>query len=112
MKLLKAIIKQHKFEEVRAALDELRVGGMTVSSVRGHGRQRGKPSVYRGAEYRIDLLEKLELEIALLDEQVEPVIDALVKTAATGSIGDGKLFVLPLENAYRIRTYERGYIAI
>lgn len=112
MKLLQVTIKPHKFDAVREALDELRVGGLTVSAVHGHGRQRGKTSVYRGAEYRIELIEKLELEIAVLDEQVEPLIDALVKVAGTGNIGDGKIFVLPLENAYRIRTNERGYIAI
>ena len=112
MKLLQVTIKPHKFDAVREALDELRIGGLTVSTVHGHGRQRGKTSIYRGAEYRIDLIEKLQLEIAVLDEQVEPLIDALVKVAGTGKIGDGKIFVLPLENAYRIRTNERGYIAI
>ena len=112
MKFVMATIRPHKLDDVRAALEDLLIGGLTVSTVHGHGRQRGKAAVYRGAEYRIDLLEKLLLEIAVLDEQLEPVIDMLVKVAGIDNIGDGKIFVLPLENAYRIRTYERGYIAI
>ena len=101
MKFVMATIRPHKLDDVRAALEDLLLGGLTVSTVHGHG-----------AEYRIDLLEKLLLEIAVLDEQLEPVIDMLVKVAGIDNIGDGKIFVLPLENAYRIRTYERGYIAI
>ena len=112
MKLVQAIIKPHRFDEVRAALQNLRIGGLTVTTVHGHGRQKGRASVYRGAEYRIDLIEKYELEIAVLYEQLEPLLEVLLKEAGTGSIGDGKVFVLPLENVYRIRTYERGYIAL
>ena len=112
MKLLTVIIKPFKLDEVREALADIGVSGITVTEVKGFGRQIGHTELYRGAEYVVDFLPKLKLEIALGDDQVEPVIDAIVKAAKTGQIGDGKIFVTNLEQAVRIRTGETGESAV
>ena len=106
MKLITAIIKPFKLEEVRSALTDLGFQGMTVTEVKGYGRQKGHTEIYRGAEYAIHFLPKMRLEIAVPSETVPRVIDAIVKSAKTGQIGDGKIFVTPLERAVRIRTGE------
>ncbi|MDA9094297.1 P-II family nitrogen regulator [Gammaproteobacteria bacterium] len=112
MKLVSAIIKPFKLEEVRAALDNIGVSGMTISEVKGFGRQKGHTELYRGAEYVIDFLPKIKIEIAISDEIVEQVTEAIVSAAATGKIGDGKIFISPLEQAIRIRTGEKDDDAI
>jgi nitrogen regulatory protein PII len=112
MKLVTAIIKPFKMDDVRAALSEIGVQGITVTEVKGFGRQRGHTELYRGAEYVVDFLPKAKLEIAVGDDQVDATIDAIVKTANTGKIGDGKIFVAPLEQVIRIRTGETGEEAI
>jgi nitrogen regulatory protein P-II 2 len=112
MKLITAIIKPFKLDDVRDALSELGVQGMTVTEVRGVGRQKGHTELYRGAEYVIDLLPKVKLEVAVVDEQLEPVIEAIRNAANTGSIGDGKIFVANLEHTVRIRTGEIGEDAV
>ena len=112
MTKLEAIIRPNRFEQVKAALAELGVEGMTVSEVRGHGRQKGQTENYRGREYDISLLPKLKTEIVLLDDRVEPVIEAIIKNAYTGEIGDGKIFLYKADDAIRIRNQERGEIAI
>ena len=106
MKLVIAIIKPFKLDEVRDALTILGVHGMTVTEVKGYGRQKGHTEIYRGAEYAVSFLPKLKLEIAVPDAEVEPVMEAITTTAKTGQIGDGKIFVVDLENAVRIRTGE------
>lgn len=106
MKLVIAIVKPFKLEEVRDALAAIGVQGITVSEVKGYGRQKGHTEIYRGAEYAIHFLPKMRLEIAVPSESVPRVIDAIVKSAKTGQIGDGKIFVTPLERAVRIRTGE------
>ena len=112
MKLVTAIIKPFKLDDVRAALSEIGVQGITCTEVKGFGRQRGHTELYRGAEYVVDFLPKLKLEIAVADEQVETTIEAIAKAANTGKIGDGKLFVTALEQVIRIRTGETGEDAI
>ena len=112
MKLVTAIIKPFKMDDVRAALSEIGVQGITVTEVKGFGRQKGHTELYRGAEYVVDFLPKVKLEIAVGDEQVEATIDAIIKSANTGKIGDGKIFVSPLEQVIRIRTGETGADAI
>tara|TARA_R110002110_G_C13470513_1_gene720858 strand:- start:98817 stop:99155 length:339 start_codon:yes stop_codon:yes gene_type:complete len=112
MKLVTAIIKPFKMDEVRSALSEIGVQGITVTEVKGFGRQRGHTELYRGAEYVVDFLPKSKLEIAVGDDQLDATIDAIVKAANTGKIGDGKIFVSPLEQAIRIRTGETGEDAI
>lgn len=112
MKLVTAIIKPFKLDEVREALSEVGIQGMTVSEVKGFGRQKGHTELYRGAEYTVDFLPKLRLELAVADALVEQVVEALCNAAHTGKIGDGKIFVLPLEQAVRIRTGEHGDIAL
>ncbi len=112
MKLLTAIIKPFKLEEVRDALSKLGIQGMTVTEVKGFGRQKGHTELYRGAEYVIDFLPKTKIEIALDDAQVDTVVDAISKAAATGKIGDGKIFVYDLQQAVRIRTGESGTDAL
>ncbi len=112
MKLLTAIIKPFKMDDVRAALSDIGVQGMTVTEVKGFGRQRGHTELYRGAEYVVDFLPKLKLEVAVADDQVEATIDAIVQAANTGKIGDGKIFVSSLEQLIRIRTGESGENAI
>lgn len=108
MKLIKAIIKPFKLDDVREALSEVGVQGITVSEVKGFGRQKGHTELYRGAEYRVDFLPKVKLETVVSDEEVESVVNAIRESANTGKIGDGKIFVLPIEQAIRIRTGESG----
>ena len=112
MRLIKAIIKPFKLDEIRTALNEAGIQGITVSEVKGYGRQKGHTEVYRGAEYVVDLLPKIKLEIAVADDQVQRVVDTIIDKASTGKIGDGKIFVMPIEEAVRIRTGERGDTAL
>ena len=112
MKLLIAVIKPYKLDDVRDALSEVGVQGMTVTEVKGFGRQKGHTELYRGAEYVVDFLPKTKLEIALDDEQVDTAIEAITKAAGTGKIGDGKIFVQDLEQVVRIRTGETGSDAL
>jgi len=108
MKLILSIIRPHRLQEVKEALSAVGVAGLTVTDVRGAGRQKGQGERYRGSEYSIDLLAKCKIEVAVADDQVEAVIQAIRKSACSGEIGDGKIFILPLEDAMRIRTGERG----
>ncbi len=112
MKKLEAIIKPFKLDEVKDKLIEAGIKGLTATEVKGFGRQKGHTELYRGAEYVVDFLPKIKLEIILLDEQVEEAIDTIMKAAQTGKIGDGKIFVTDLEEIVRIRTGERGPEAI
>ena len=112
MKLVSAIIKPFKLEEVRSALDSIGVSGMTISEVKGFGRQKGHTELYRGAEYVIDFLPKIKIEIAVTDEILDKVLDAITSAASSGKIGDGKIFVSQLDQAIRIRTGEKGEEAI
>ncbi len=112
MKKIEAIIKPFKMDDVREALSDIGVTGMTVSEVKGFGRQKGHTELYRGAEYVVDFLPKVKMEIVLADDQVDACIEAITKAAHTGRIGDGKIFVSPLERAIRIRTGEDGEAAI
>ena len=112
MKLIKAIIKPFKLDDVREALSEVGVQGITVSEVKGFGRQKGHTELYRGAEYVVDFLPKVKVETAVSDDRVESVIEAIKKAASTGKIGDGKIFVVPIEQAIRIRTGESGEEAL
>ena len=108
MKMIVAIIKPFKLDDVRDAIAEIGIQGMTVTEVRGFGRQKGHTELYRGAEYVVDFLPKLKLEVAVPDEQVDAVVEAIADSAASGRIGDGKIFVQPLDQAIRIRTGEEG----
>ena len=108
MKLIKAIIKPFKLEEVKDALAEIGIEGMTVSEVKGFGRQKGHTEIYRGSEYTVDFLPKVKIEVAVGDELTAKTVDTIKEAAKTGKIGDGKVFVLPIENAVRIRTGESG----
>lgn len=112
MKKIEAIIKPFKLDEVKEALHDVGVQGMTVTEVRGFGRQKGHTELYRGAEYVVDFLPKVKIEVVIEDGQVDDVIDAIEKAAKTGRIGDGKIFVMPVENVIRVRTGERGKDAI
>ena len=112
MKKIEAIIKPFKLEDVKEALSGLGVEGMTVSEVKGFGRQKGQTEIYRGSEYTVDFLPKLKLEVVLADANVQAAVDAIVKAARTGKIGDGKVFVSTIENAVRIRTEETGEQAV
>jgi nitrogen regulatory protein PII len=112
MKKIEAIIKPFKLDEVKAALSEIGVAGMTITEVKGFGRQRGHKEVYRGTEYQVDLVPKIHLGIVVASEQVDQVVDLIRRTAKTGKIGDGKIFVTGLEQAVRIRTGETGCDAI
>ena len=112
MKKIEAIIKPFKIEEVKDALSEIGIEGMTVTEVKGFGRQKGHTEIYRGSEYTVDFLPKINLEVVLADSAVESAIKAIVAAAKTGKIGDGKVFVLPVENAVRIRTEETGEQAV
>ena len=112
MRLIKAIIKPFKLDEVRNALNDVGVQGITVSEVKGYGRQKGHTELYRGAEYVVDLLPKVKIEVVVNDDLVATAVDAISQAAATGRIGDGKIFVIPVEDAIRIRTGERGEIAL
>jgi|SRR6266487_4110388 len=107
MKLIKSIIRPNKVEEVRDALEKLNISGLTVSDVRGHGRQKGHTAVYRGKEYSVTLLPKVEIEVVVPDNMVDDAIKAIAAAARTGEIGDGRVFVLPVEQGYNIRTGER-----
>ena len=106
MKWVIAVIKPHKLDEVRDALTRIGIQGMTVTEVKGYGRQKGHMELYRGAEYVVDFLPKVRIELAIASEQLDQVIDAIAAAAVTGQIGDGKIFVIPLEHAVRIRTGE------
>ena len=112
MKLIVAVIKPFKLDEVREALSELGVSGITVTEVKGFGRQKGHTELYRGAEYVVDFLPKIKLEVAIVEEQVEAAVEAISKAAHTGKIGDGKIFVYSLDQAIRIRTGQTGKDAI
>lgn len=112
MKKVEAIIKPFKLDDVKEALKEIGVQGLTVTEVKGFGRQKGHTELYRGAEYVIDFLPKIKLEVIVADEIVTKVVDALMDSARTGKIGDGKIFILPIEEIIRIRTGERGIDAI
>ena len=107
MKLIKAVIKPFKLEEVKDALSEIGVEGMTVSEVKGFGRQKGHTEIYRGSEYTVDFLPKVKIEIGVADDLSDKVVDAIVGAAQTGKIGDGKIFILPMEECVRIRTGEK-----
>lgn len=107
-----AIIRPNRFDPVKDALTELGIEGMTVSEVRGHGRQKGHTETYRGREYDISLLPKLKVEIVVKDDRVEQIVEAIIKQAATGEIGDGKIFLYKTEDAIRIRNQDRGEIAL
>jgi len=112
MKLITAIIKPFKLDEVRVALSEIGVTGVTVTEVKGFGRQKGHTELYRGAEYVVDFLPKVKIDIAIADDKVDDAIEAITKAANTGKIGDGKVFVTPLDQAIRIRTGETGNDAL
>ena len=112
MKKIEAIIKPFKLDEVREALSEIGVTGLTVTEVKGFGRQKGHTELYRGAEYVVDFLPKVKIEIVVSDESVETAIDSIIKAAHTGKIGDGKIFVMPVEQVVRIRTGETGDAAL
>lgn len=107
-----AVIRPNRFDAVKDALEDLGVSGMTVSEVRGHGRQKGHTETYRGREYDISLLPKLKVEVVVKDDRVEAIVDAIITNAATGSIGDGKIFLYKTEEVIRIRNQERGEMAI
>ncbi len=112
MKKIEAIIKPFKMEDVKEALAEIGIEGMTVTEVKGFGRQKGHTEIYRGSEYTVDFLPKVKFEIVLADERVQKAVDVIVQSAKTGKIGDGKVFVTAIEEAVRIRTEERGDNAI
>ncbi|MCM1973130.1 MULTISPECIES: P-II family nitrogen regulator [Streptomyces] len=108
MKLITAIVKPFRLDEVKSALQEIGIHGLTVSEASGYGRQRGHTEVYRGAEYQIDLVPKIRIEVVVEDADADTVIDTIVKAAQTGKIGDGKVWALPVETVVRVRTGERG----
>jgi nitrogen regulatory protein P-II 1 len=112
MKLIKCIIQPYKLDEVKQALTDLKVYGMTVSEVKGFGRQKGHTELYRGAEYTVDFVPKVEIEIVVPDDMVKGAIDAIVKAARSGKVGDGKIFVLTVDESVRIRTGESGDAAL
>jgi nitrogen regulatory protein P-II 1 len=112
MKKIEAIIKPFKLDEVRDRLSEIGIQGMTVTEVKGFGRQKGHTELYRGAEYVVDFLPKIKIEIVAPDQMADTIVETIVSSAKTGRIGDGKIFVLPIEDAVRIRTGERGEEAI
>ncbi|MDX1734906.1 MAG: P-II family nitrogen regulator [Halioglobus sp.] len=112
MKMMTAIIKPFKLDDVREALHQIGINGMTVEEVKGYGRQKGHTELYRGAEYIVEFQPKVKIMIAISDDQVDPAIDAICKAAATGKIGDGKIFLSPLEQSVRIRTGETGEEAL
>jgi len=112
MKKIEAIIKPFKLNEVKSALNEIGIQGMTVSEVKGFGRQKGHTEIYRGSEYTVDFLPKIKIETVLPDAQVQQAVQAIIKAAKTGKIGDGKVFVSSIDDTYRIRTEERGDSAV
>ena len=107
MKLIKSIIRPNKVDEVKDALTKLSISGMTVTEVRGHGKQKGHTAIYRGKEYNVSLLPKMEIEVVVPDEIVDEAIKAIIQAARTGEIGDGRVFVIPVSESYKIRTGER-----
>ena len=107
MKLIKSIIRPNKVDDVKDALAKLNISGMTVTEVRGHGKQKGHTAIYRGKEYNVSLLPKMEIEVVVADEVVDEVIQAIIQAARTGEIGDGRVFVLPVDHGYNIRTGEK-----
>jgi nitrogen regulatory protein PII len=107
MKLIKSIVRPNKVDEVKDALEKIGISGMTVTEVRGHGKQKGHTAIYRGKEYNVSLLPKMQIEVVVADSVAEDVIKAIITSAKTGEIGDGRVFVLPVEQTYRIRTGER-----
>ncbi len=112
MTKLEAILQPSKFESVKEVLTELGIQGMTIFDVRGHGRQKGHTEVYRGREYSVDLLPKIKIELVIPDELVDAAVEAIIKTASTGKIGDGKIFLSKIDEAIRIRNQERGAAAV
>jgi nitrogen regulatory protein P-II 1 len=112
MKKIEAYVRPFKLDDVKSALMEMGLKGMSVSEVKGFGRQKGHTELYRGSEYRVDFLPKSKIEIFVPDDQVESVVDAIARVAATGQVGDGKIFILPVEDAIRIRTRESGDSAL
>ncbi|MEW5735686.1 MAG: P-II family nitrogen regulator [Thermodesulfobacteriota bacterium] len=112
MKKIEAIIKPFKLDDVKEALNEIGIQGMTISEVKGHGRQKGHKEIYRGAEYVVDFIPKVKIEIVVDDAMVDKVVETVVSAANTNKIGDGKIFVIPVEQAVRVRTGERGADAI
>ena len=108
MKLIKAIVRPNKVDDVKEALGRLSLSGMTVTEVRGHGKQKGHTAIYRGKEYDVSLLPKMEIEVVVPDHLVDEVVTAITTAARTGEIGDGRIFVIPVEQSYRIRTGERS----
>ena len=112
MKKIEAIIKPFKLDDVKTAVHELGIQGLTVSDVKGFGRQKGHTELYRGAEYVVDFLPKIKIEIVVPDDKLDAVVEEIIRVASTGKIGDGKIFVVPVEEAVRIRTGERGEAAL
>ena len=112
MKKIEAIIKPFKLQEVKEALNELGIQGMTVTEVKGFGRQKGHKEIYRGSEYTVDFLPKIKIDTVLPDDQIKPAVEAILKAAKTGKIGDGKVFVSTIDEAWRIRTDEQGDEAV
>ncbi|MFI0236164.1 P-II family nitrogen regulator [Streptomyces sp. NPDC016845] len=112
MKLITAVVKPFRLDEVKTALQELGVDGLTVTEASGYGRQRGHTEVYRGAEYQVDLVPKVRIEVVVDDADAEPAMDAIVRAARTGKIGDGKVWAVPVESVIRVRTGERGPDAV
>jgi len=112
MKLVTAVIKPHVLAEVKAALEASGVQGLTVSEVQGHGRQKGHTEVYRGAEYQVDFLPKARVEVLVADDDVEQTVEAITRAARSGTIGDGKIWVVPVDDVVRVRTGERGHDAL
>jgi nitrogen regulatory protein P-II 1 len=107
MKLIKSIVRPNKVDDVKDAVEKLSVSGITVTEVRGHGKQKGHMAIYRGQEYNVSLLPKMEIEVVVPDELVDEVVKAIIQSARTGEIGDGRVFVIPVDESYRIRTGER-----
>jgi nitrogen regulatory protein P-II 1 len=112
MKLITGVVKPFKLDDVKAALESFGIAGITVSEVQGYGRQRGHTEVYRGAEYRVDFVPKVRIEVLVDDDDADDVVDVIIKSAATGKIGDGKVWVTPIETVVRVRTGERGRDAL
>ncbi len=110
MKLIKAIVRPNKVDDIKDALGKVNISGMTVTEVRGHGRQKGHTAIYRGKEYNVSLLPKMEVEVVVNDELVDSAIQAIMGAARTGEIGDGRVFVIPVEHGYNIRTGERDVV--
>ena len=108
MKLIKAIVRPNKVDDVREALEKVSISGMTVTEVRGHGKQKGHTAIYRGKEYNVSLLPKMEVEVVVDDAVVDDAVKAIIQAARTGEIGDGRVFVLPVEQSFRIRTGEQA----